>query len=703
MGMMTHSNIDSPQAALRSTVSIMKMAPTSTGRRPRVARISAACQCIASLAVSVLLLTMLAGCGSSSSPGRGGGGGTTATKPQQAEILAGTMETLFSLENYEFGQAEQLVMSRLNQWLRGQDLGLSWQREPRLDDLPARLSSLSGLRSLANGTFLYGQDFAFLREAVWMRRISAYVQSASNNGDSPRNSASHVETASKDSPAKSPLRFVSADDPEELRLAMRLFDWTVENVQLEDNAWPEKSAYKLPPNWHTPYETVLLGRGTASDRAWTFILLARQQGLDIVMLGTGDADKPVDLKPWIPALVLARGVGDKKVIDLYLFDPSLGLPIPGPGGRGIATLAQVAADDALLRQLDLDDQRPYPIKAADLKEVTALVEASPGYLSSRMKFLESKLGGKHRLVLSVSPQAIEEKLASASHVRSRVALWTRPYETVAVRQTEDEAILRNAQRELAPLTELLDRTAILSESSPALLNHPAIRLWLNLSITREEAIRRMAADGIPQSEITAALAEATKAHATGSKKSTARREESEWTNQRQRPSSQANPRVSLGVGRMLQLAGNFHHESGAIHYLLHAMASPADLEEIKRVLTDDLRSRFSRPDDPVTRSQIEQITAIRVGDYRRADQAAKLWIGQIKAAQGDFETAIDYFQRWQNELWLPSFHYALARVYEAQSKLNGAIAIYREDDSPQRHGNLLRARRLEKSAGEQNR
>jgi hypothetical protein len=699
MGLMRHTTVKPSCFALNFAVRPTRVAPTSAVSCRRVALTSAACQSSASLAVSILLLIVLAGCGgSSTSPGRGGtGGNPTATGQQRSDILAGTMQTIFTLEDYEFGQAEPLVMSRLNQWLRGQELKISWQREPRLDELSAQLASLRGVRTLADNAYLYDHDFEFLREAVWMRRISEHLRGAGYSGESQREDAKDSQTASNDNaPRQSPIQFVSADDPEELRLAMQLFDWTVANVQLEDDAWPEKSAFKLPRNWHTPYETVLLGRGTASDRAWTFILLARQQGLDVVLLGIGDAEKPAELKPWVPALVLAHGDGDKKELDLYLFDPALGLPIPGPDGRGIATLAQVAADESLLRQLDLNDQRPYPIKAADIQQVTALVEASPGYLSRRMKFLESKLGGKHRLVLSVSPQALQEKLAETKHVRPSVALWTRPYETLVLRQSEDDSTLRNAQRELAPLTELLDRAAILSMSSPALLNHPAIKLWLNLSITREEAVRRMAADGIPENEITAALSEATKGR-TGVAKATSRREDSpEWAGGRQRPASQANPRVSLGVGRMLQLAGNYDHESGAIYFLLQAMASQSEQDEIKRALADDLRSRLPRPDDPATRNQIEQIAAIRVADYRRADEAAKLWIGQIKTAQGEFEPAIDYFKRWQNELWQPSFNYSLARVYEAQGNLHEAIALYREDDSPQRHGNLLRARRLEK-------
>ena len=67
-----------------------------------------------------------------------------------------------------------------------------------------------------------------------------------------------------------------------------------------------------------------------------------------------------------------------------------------------------------------------------------------------------------------------------------------------------------------------------------------------------------------------------------------------------------------------------------------------------------------------------------------------MWIGQIKAEEGEFETAIAYFTKWENPLWRPSLNYSLARVYEGQGKIAEAIKVYREDDSPQRHGNLLR-------------
>ncbi len=101
---------------------------------------------------------------------------------------------------------------------------------------------------------------------------------------------------------------------------------------------------------HRPWQILLYGRGTAEQRAWVFALLCRQQGLDVVMLELAGAERPVGSKQpaarqprddfWLPA----AGVDGQ----LYLFDTRLGLPIPGPGGEGVATLDQVQQDDDAL-------------------------------------------------------------------------------------------------------------------------------------------------------------------------------------------------------------------------------------------------------------------------------------------------------------------------------------------------------------------
>jgi hypothetical protein len=123
---------------------------------------------------------------------------------------------------------------------------------------------------------------------------------------------------------------------------------------------------------------------------------------------------------WLPAL-LSEG-------KLYLFDTRLGLPIPGKDGRGVATLAEVQADPALLRQLDLDDS-PYPVTADELQHVTAQVVADPFDLSRRAAAIEAKLSGDDRLALTVSPSGLAEKLKAVPGVSS-VELWDFPFRTL---------------------------------------------------------------------------------------------------------------------------------------------------------------------------------------------------------------------------------------------------------------------------------
>jgi tetratricopeptide (TPR) repeat protein len=100
---------------------------------------------------------------------------------------------------------------------------------------------------------------------------------------------------------------------------------------------------------------------------------------------------------------------------------------------GSATLAQVAADDGLLRRLDLSPASPYPVKAADLKHAVLLVEGAPQALAKRMKLLESHLAGKQKMVLTAMPAAQAERLKQAAGPLVTAQLWTLPYETLACR------------------------------------------------------------------------------------------------------------------------------------------------------------------------------------------------------------------------------------------------------------------------------
>ena len=127
----------------------------------------------------------------------------------------------------------------------------------------------------------------------------------------------------------------------------------------------------------------------------------------------------------------------------YLFDPFLGMPIPAKDGvrrdaQGRlelqpATLAEILADPSLLKRLDVDSKRSYPVKPADLGNVVVLVEASPDALSYRMKLIESHLAGKQKMALTASADEQSRRWKSVSGIGS-AEIWKVPYETIERRR-----------------------------------------------------------------------------------------------------------------------------------------------------------------------------------------------------------------------------------------------------------------------------
>jgi hypothetical protein len=123
---------------------------------------------------------------------------------------------------------------------------------------------------------------------------------------------------------------------------------------------------------------------------------------------------------WLPAVV-----SDKQ---LYLFDPRLGLPIPGPDGKGVATLEQLRGDDALLRKLDVEGA-PYPLTADAIKKAKVFVVADLFSLTRRAFQLEGMLSGTDHLSLAVKPTELAEQLKGVAGVEE-VALWDIPFRTL---------------------------------------------------------------------------------------------------------------------------------------------------------------------------------------------------------------------------------------------------------------------------------
>lgn len=358
------------------------------------------------LLAAMIALAAVSGC-DRRPPASSSSAGETVAAAMRAEeqdrfsdnMLPIAFESIVHLEEYDAPEVLGQAVDRLNQWLRTQKPQPGWKPDPLVSTLPEPLAAMPVVQELGKMEFTLGTpniDGGALQEAVWLREVSQWAR---------------------------------GDKPGDVDRALALFDWTVRNIQLDLASPPPGS--DIQRIMQKPGETLLLGIGTPTDRAWIFILLCRQVGLDAALLAIPDAEKREVLRPkWVG--VLSGG-------EIYLFEPTLGIPIPAPDGWKLdadgqlvirpATLSQVAADDSILRQLDSDAEHQYPATAELVQQTVAMIEASPSYLTQRMKLVESRLAGEHRLVLTTSPSAQAERFRKCKQIAG-VQLWTLPYQVI---------------------------------------------------------------------------------------------------------------------------------------------------------------------------------------------------------------------------------------------------------------------------------
>jgi hypothetical protein len=299
-------------------------------------------------------------------------------------------------------QTLKQIVDQLNQWMRQIDVQTKWQVTPLLKMLDERLRKDAKLATFISEKALAASqldayddpqmkdgvyDGRLLQEAVWLRDIS---------------------------------RWALGEQLDDVNRAVALFDWTVRNVQLENN---DRSAIRRP------WQILLFGQGTADQRAWVFALLCRQQGLDAVVLTPSAPDDSAAAANEEGAMSAAPAlIGVLIDGNVYLFDARLGLPIPGPAGNAVATLEQLRADDALLRALDLGDEK-YPLTSKQLERATAQIVADPFDLSRSAVVIEQKLKADHRVALAANADEVAARFKSAPGV-AEVRLWDLPFRTL---------------------------------------------------------------------------------------------------------------------------------------------------------------------------------------------------------------------------------------------------------------------------------
>lgn len=236
-----------------------------------------------------------------------------------------------------------------------------------------------------------------------------------------------------------------AGNGEDLDRVRRLFAWVVRQVQLVPAG--TLSSGRLPQVFARPYDVLLRGMATESngfwaERAWLFMALCRQIGIDTGLVTYSKSDSldlrvpkyEVGLQSTMrrkaPIVWVCAALIDGKA---YLFDARLGLEIPGPGGEGVATLAQAMEDPAILERMNLPGLAPYGTSRASLlgspTKIGILIDSSQGYFAPKMKLLQAELPGKHRTILFSNSADQRDHFNRILGVHAgQVSLWNVPLE-----------------------------------------------------------------------------------------------------------------------------------------------------------------------------------------------------------------------------------------------------------------------------------
>lgn len=160
---------------------------------------------------------------------------------------------------------------------------------------------------------------------------------------------------------------------------------------------PLRAASNSPDQEPIPqlaWQTLLTSQANGEERAAVFMGLLRQIGVSSCLIRPGDPAKETEF-PLIVGVALPDAETGGSSLRLFL--PEYGVPIPGADSPvlvnegdsqglrfpSVASLADVAENDALLRKLDLPDA-PFPLNSADFTHVKAEIPTDMFNMSERM-------------------------------------------------------------------------------------------------------------------------------------------------------------------------------------------------------------------------------------------------------------------------------------------------------------------------------
>ncbi len=294
------------------------------------------------------------------------------------------------------------------------------------------LSQEAALETLNSEVFVTA-DVQYLRSCYLLREVSNWVLERA-----PKDPLWHDWLAEKG-------KTISESDAEALSNAVRLFDWVTRNIALEpfvlSDPTPPPPSLPLGMTFRgagyrqTLYETLFRGTGDRLQRNIAFISLCRQASIPACMLAT--VDGAGNLQPWLSGVLIGG--------EVYLFDGSLGIPVPGPGQKGIATLSEARTDASVLRRMNVQGWFEYPVQKDDVQQCGALLVVEPEAASIRAKQLQESLTGNLRMVLyedvDATAAAFEKVTGIASARIWDVPLKARVYDLAMEKVTSEDPMI----------------------------------------------------------------------------------------------------------------------------------------------------------------------------------------------------------------------------------------------------------------------
>ena len=332
-----------------------------------------------------------------------------------SDHLQQALQVIDELDVSDFNQATTTSIFNFNLWSKLHDDDPQWVTPSLINTVPTALAN-TGLVQAIGGKLFIPLDINYLHETSWLHAIAQWVVA----DDLP-----HRMLWESYKPAL-------ADEvaSEELTKVLKLFDWTVRNIQLAplldyptipaNTEGPVKTVSQLglpgPGYSRTNRDVLSLGVGDWWQRARIFVLLARQQGIDVVLLGL-PAEFGKTNQPWLTAAIIGK--------ELYLFDFKKGLPVFNAARTEIVTLNQLKADVDFGRTLFPVAHQQQPQETFD--GLVGLIEADVVAVSHRMAILEKYLTGERQMVLTVAPSIISLRLRT-EHQINRSKIWLPIYE-----------------------------------------------------------------------------------------------------------------------------------------------------------------------------------------------------------------------------------------------------------------------------------